>query len=92
MEWNGYEARQTPLLYVFVDLTVHRVQWYSYLLDVRELTQRRFGRRTSKGSEGFLFVNSECKLTRLSTVIVFFSNDESHNAVTKVIPKFQIFF
>ena len=21
-EWNGYETRQTPLLYVFVDLTV----------------------------------------------------------------------
>ena len=23
IEWNGYETRQTPLLYVFVDLKVH---------------------------------------------------------------------
>ena len=26
IEWNGYETRETPLLYVFVDLTVHNVQ------------------------------------------------------------------
>ena len=25
IEWNGYETRETPLLYVFVDLTVHNV-------------------------------------------------------------------
>ena len=26
LDWNGYETRQSPLLYVFVDLTVHNVQ------------------------------------------------------------------
>ena len=32
-EWNGYETRQTPLLYVFVDLKVHNVQKNSYHFD-----------------------------------------------------------
>ena len=27
---NGYETRHTPLLYVFVDLTVHNVQKHFY--------------------------------------------------------------
>ena len=26
IECNGYETRETPLLYVFVDLTVHNVR------------------------------------------------------------------
>ena len=26
IDWNGYETRQTPLLYVFVDLKVRKVQ------------------------------------------------------------------
>ena len=33
IEWNGYEIRQTPLLYVFVDLKVHNVQKNSYHFD-----------------------------------------------------------
>ena len=33
IEWNGYETRQTPLLYVFVDLKVHNVQKNSYHFD-----------------------------------------------------------
>ena len=33
IEWNGYETRQTPLLYVFVDLKVHNVQKISYHFD-----------------------------------------------------------
>ena len=31
--WNGYDTRQTPLLYVFVGLTVHNVQKNSYHFD-----------------------------------------------------------
>ena len=31
--WNGYDTRQTPLLYVFVGLTVHNVQKHSYHFD-----------------------------------------------------------
>ena len=33
IEWNGYETRQTPLLYVFGDLKVHKVQKNSYHFD-----------------------------------------------------------
>ena len=33
IEWNGYETRQTPQLYVFVDLKVHNVQKNSYHFD-----------------------------------------------------------
>ena len=33
IEWNGYETRQTPLLYVFVDLKVHNVEKNSYHFD-----------------------------------------------------------
>ena len=33
IEWNGYETRQTPLLYVFVDPKVHNVQKNSYHFD-----------------------------------------------------------
>ena len=33
IEWNGYETRQTLLLYVFVDLKVHNVQKNSYYFD-----------------------------------------------------------
>ena len=33
IEWNGYETRQTPLLYVFVDLKVHNFQKNSYHFD-----------------------------------------------------------
>ena len=33
IEWNGHETRQTPLLYVFVDLKVHNVQKNSYHFD-----------------------------------------------------------
>ena len=33
IEWNGYVTRQTPLLYVFVDLKVHNVQKNSYHFD-----------------------------------------------------------
>ena len=33
IEWNGSETRQTPLLYVFVDLKVHNVQKNSYHFD-----------------------------------------------------------
>ena len=45
IEWNGYETRQTPLLYVFVDLKVHNVQKNSYHFDcidciVREAIQQ----------------------------------------------------
>ena len=29
MDWNGYETYQTPLLHVFVDLTVYNVQYHS---------------------------------------------------------------
>ena len=32
IEWNGYETRQTPLLYVFVDLKVHNVQKYHFIV------------------------------------------------------------
>ena len=32
-EWNGYETRQIPLLYVFVDLKVHNVEKNSYHFD-----------------------------------------------------------
>ena len=34
IEWNGYETRQTPLLYVFVDLKVHNVQRIPIILIV----------------------------------------------------------
>ena len=37
IEWNGYETRQTPLLYVFVDLKVHNVQKNSYQSDCIDL-------------------------------------------------------
>ena len=33
IEGNGHETRQTPLLYVFVDLKVHNVQKNSYHFD-----------------------------------------------------------
>ena len=33
IEWNGYETRQTLLLYVFVDLKVHNVQKNPYHFD-----------------------------------------------------------
>ena len=40
MEWNGYETRQTPLLYVFVDLKVHNVQKNSYHFDCIDQLKR----------------------------------------------------
>ena len=40
IDWNGYKAIQTYLLYVFVDLTVHKVQKHAYIYHF-DITDRK---------------------------------------------------